>query len=43
MTPFILPKKLDIRTFEIYINPAQESNQFANGGSNLQTMEALTQ
>ena len=40
MTSFILPKKLDIRTFEIYINPAQESNQFANGGSATRILEA---
>ena len=40
MTPFILPKKLDIRTFEIYINPAQESNQFANGGQATRILEA---
>ena len=40
MTPFILPKKLDIRTFEIYINPAQETNQFANGGQATRILEA---
>ena len=40
MTPFILPKKLDIRTFETYINPAQETNQFANGGQATRILEA---
>lgn len=39
MNPYILPKKLNITQFEKYIQPAQESNQFANGGVTVQLLE----
>ena len=32
MTQYILRKKLDTTTFENYLKPAQETNQFSNGG-----------
>lgn len=40
MTQFILPKQLDISSFEKYIASAQESNHFTNYGEAVQALEA---
>jgi dTDP-4-amino-4,6-dideoxygalactose transaminase len=39
MTQYILHKKLDIPTFENYLKPAQETNQFSNGGHATRVLE----
>ena len=40
MMQFILPKQLDISSFEKYIASAQESNHFSNYGEAVQALEA---
>jgi len=40
MTQYILRKKLDTTTFENYLMPAQETNQFSNGGHATSVLEA---
>jgi len=40
MTQYILRKKLDIPTFEKYLEIAQETNQFANGGHAARLLES---
>ena len=40
MNQFILSKKLNINIFEKYIEPAQSSNHFANGGWAVKELEA---
>jgi len=39
MTQYVLRKKLDIPTFEKYLETAQETNQFANGGHAARLLE----
>jgi dTDP-4-amino-4,6-dideoxygalactose transaminase len=39
MNPYILRKKLNIIQFEKHIQPAQESNQFSNGGAAVRLLE----